>query len=111
GAAMHRRLIDRVRAQLLDAWAKQPHPPTSARVLTAIAYLERVRTHLEPDADQYFASRLPGADGLELVVELAHGLRSPLTSILFLAETLRRGQSGDVNDIQRRQLGIIYSAA
>lgn len=111
GAAMHRRLIDRFRAQLLDDWAKHPHPPTSARVLAAIEYLERVRTHLEPDADQYFASRLLGPDGLELVVELAHDLRSPLTSILFLAETLRRGQSGDVNDIQRRQLGIIYSAA
>ncbi|HET7296819.1 MAG TPA: HAMP domain-containing sensor histidine kinase, partial [Gemmatimonadales bacterium] len=37
--------------------------------------------------------------------------RSPLTSILFLAETLQRGQSGDVNEVQHRQLGLIYSAA
>lgn len=61
--------------------------------------------------DEGFAPHLTGPDGLELLVEVAHDLRSPLTSILFLAEALRGGQSGDVNDVQRRQLGIIYSAA
>ena len=42
---------------------------------------------------------------------MAHDLRSPLTSILFLAETLQRGRSGPVNPVQERQLGLIYSAA
>src|SRR6185503_17934919 len=32
-------------------------------------------------------------------------------SILVLAETLQRGQSGAVNEVQRRQLGLIYTAA
>jgi len=50
-------------------------------------------------------------DGLQLVAEIAHDLRSPLTSILTLAETLRSGVTGEVNEIQRRQLGLIYSAA
>jgi len=54
---------------------------------------------------------LTGAESLDLLVEVAHDLRSPLTSILFLAETLRRGQSGEINEVQHRQLGIIYSAA
>jgi len=58
-----------------------------------------------------FAEQLSSHKGLELVVEVAHDLRSPLTSILFLAETLQRGQSGRVNDLQHRQLGLIYSAA
>jgi len=58
-----------------------------------------------------FSSRLSGPDGLDLVVEVAHDLRSPVTSIIFLAETLSRGQSGDINDLQRRQLRLIYSAA
>ncbi|HEV8265273.1 MAG TPA: HAMP domain-containing sensor histidine kinase [Gemmatimonadales bacterium] len=49
--------------------------------------------------------------GLDLVVEMAHDLRSPLTSILFLAEALQRGHSGVVNETQRRQLGLIRSAA
>ena len=52
-----------------------------------------------------------GPDGLELFVEVVHDLRSPLTSILFLAETLQRGRSGDVTNLQQRQLGLIYSAA
>jgi signal transduction histidine kinase len=49
--------------------------------------------------------------GMNLAVEIAHDLRSPLTSILFLSETLRRGQSGEVTELQHRQLGLIYSAA
>ena len=57
------------------------------------------------------ASCLSGPNGLDLVVEMAHDLRSPLTSILFLSEALQRGQSGPVSDAQRRALGLIYSAA
>ncbi len=52
-----------------------------------------------------------GPEDLEWVVEMAHDLRSPLSSILVLAEALRDGRSGGVNDVQRRQLGLIYSAA
>jgi len=51
------------------------------------------------------------ATKLDFLVEVAHDLRSPLTSILFLSEVLQKGQSGEVNESQRRQLGIIYSAA
>jgi len=54
---------------------------------------------------------LAGPNGLDLVVELAHDLRSPLTSILFLAEALQQGQGGKVTPEQSRQLGLIYSAA
>ena len=66
---------------------------------------------LEVGRGSEFADALSGANGLELVSEIAHDLRSPLTSILTLAETLRRGQSGEVNELQRRQLGLVYSAA
>ncbi len=51
----------------------------------------------------------PGA--MELVVQMAHDLKSPLSSILVLAETMLQGQSGRVTDLQRHQLGLIYSAA
>lgn len=54
---------------------------------------------------------LSGDGALDLVVEMVHDLRSPLTSILWLTETLRRGDSGVVNDQQRRQLGLVYGAA
>jgi signal transduction histidine kinase len=63
-----------------------------------------------PGADE--ANQRPQApDGYEFAAGVAHDLRSPLTSILFLAETLLSAQSGPINDTQRRQLGIIYSAA
>src|SRR6266536_5754376 len=42
---------------------------------------------------------------------MAHDLRSPLSAILALAETLRDGRSGGVNEVQKHQLGLIYSAA
>jgi len=48
---------------------------------------------------------------LDLLVEMAHDLRSPLTSIIALAELMQTGQSGPVNQTQQRQLGLIYSAA
>lgn len=57
------------------------------------------------------AACLAGPNGLGLVVELAHDLRSPLTSILFLAESLQHGQSGAVTPEQARLLGLIYHAA
>jgi signal transduction histidine kinase len=56
-------------------------------------------------------SRMLGANAFELLVEVAHDFRSPLTSILFLSETLRDGHSGEVNALQRSQLGLMYSAA
>src|SRR5437879_12039992 len=62
----------------------------------------------EPDS---LGTCLAGPNGLDLVVELAHDLRSPLTSILFLAEALQQGQGGSVTADQSRQLGLIYSAA
>ncbi|MEP7000495.1 MAG: HAMP domain-containing sensor histidine kinase, partial [bacterium] len=58
-----------------------------------------------------FTRHLTNADAVNAVVEIAHDMRSPLTSILFLVETLRRGRSGPVTTVQERQLGLIYGAA
>src|SRR6184192_1157798 len=64
----------------------------------------------EPEPQDLTAC-LAGPNGLDLVVDLAHDLRSPLTSILFLAEALQQGQGGTVTPEQSRQVGLIYSAA
>jgi signal transduction histidine kinase len=64
----------------------------------------------DPEPDD-LATCLGAPNGLDLVVEMAHDLRSPLTSILFLAEAMQHGQGGPVNDAQRRSLALIYSAA
>lgn len=106
-----RRLLALVRTAFLQRTAPPAAPPDAAQLIRILAAIERVAQRLEPDWAQHLADRLSGPDGLELVVEVAHDLRSPLTSILFLAETLQRGRSGPVNDVQERQLGLVYSAA
>ncbi len=106
-----RRLLELLTASVLRAPRHGTGAVGADDLLDLLGGLEEVRAAIEPDWGQFFASRLAGPGGLELVVELAHDLRSPLTSILFLAETLKRGQSGDINDVQRRQLRLIYSAA
>jgi signal transduction histidine kinase len=64
-----------------------------------------------PDVAEQFAAHLAGRDAMQLIVEVAHDMRSPLGSILFLAERLRGMQSGPLTPIQERQIGLIYSAA
>jgi len=108
-SVLGQRLLELLRSEVIQSWSAAAAAP--AEVLAALTAIERVRVAIEPDWLQDFTSRLAGPNGLEIVVDVAHDLRSPLTSILFLAETLQRGQSGDVNDVQRRQLGLIYSAA
>jgi signal transduction histidine kinase len=77
----------------------------------AAEHLPRSRPSRPETEPADLAACLAGPRGLDLVVEMAHDLRSPLTSILFLAETIQRERSGPINDRQRRQLGLIRSAA
>jgi signal transduction histidine kinase len=110
--ALSRRLLGLVRAGFVEHVQRLPVAAVDAtQLLTVLGAIERIGQTLEAEWSQHFADRLSGPDGLELVVEVAHDLRSPLTSILFLAETLQRGRSGPVNPVQERQLGLIYSAA
>jgi signal transduction histidine kinase len=108
--ALSRRLLGLIRTAFVDRVRALPSPDPS-QLLRILHAIEVVGQHLEADWSQHFTDRLSAPDGLELVVEVAHDLRSPLTSILFLAETLQRGRSGPVNPVQERQLGLIYSAA
>jgi signal transduction histidine kinase len=108
--ALSRRLLGLIRTAFVDRVRGLPAPDPS-QLLQILHAIEVVGQHLEADWSQHFTDRLSAPDGLELVVEVAHDLRSPLTSILFLAETLQRGRSGPVNPVQERQLGLIYSAA
>jgi signal transduction histidine kinase len=106
-----RHLLGRLRAEVVRRWQAEAAPASVADAVQLLAGLERVRAEIEPDWSGHFNARLSSPDGLDLVVEVAHDLRSPITSILFLAETLGRGQSGALNELQHRQLRLIYSAA
>jgi signal transduction histidine kinase len=105
------RVLHRLRARAVEEIAAVRESVQTDDLLAFFDAFERVQSALDRDEAHRFASRLAGAGGLELLVEVGHDLRSPLASILFLAETLRKGQSGSVNNVQERQLGLIYSAA
>ncbi|HEY3220342.1 MAG TPA: HAMP domain-containing sensor histidine kinase [Gemmatimonadales bacterium] len=108
-STLGRRLLELVRAELVESWRELGVP--DAELLPLLVAMEHVRVTIQPNWAQTFAQQLSGSDGLALLMDVAHDLRSPLTSILVLAETLQRGQSGDVNEVQQRQLGLIYTAA
>jgi len=67
--------------------------------------------HPVESVSERFEEQLSRPNAMQLIVEVAHDMRSPLGSILFLAERLRAMQSGPLNAIQERQIGLIYSAA
>ncbi len=104
-----RELLDELRAEIVRGWQGGSAPDSEFPPL--MRAVEEIRSAIRKPVEQSFAANLRGADAMELLVNVAHDLRSPLTSILFLAEAMQRGQSGAVNDVQRRQLGLIYTAA
>ena len=108
-SALGRRFLELLRSEVVEGWRDFNVPDSD--LLPLLSAMERVRVTIQPSWAQTFAQQLSGNDGLALLMDVAHDLRSPLTSILVLAETLQRGQSGEVNDVQRRQLGLIYTAA
>lgn len=106
-----RAVVASLRHSVIDGLRTLSPPASGGEIVALLGALEQVSSELDPTWSEQFASRLGSADGFDLVVELAHDLRSPLTSILFLAETLQRGRSGPLTQVQERQLGLIYSAA
>ncbi len=108
-SSLGRRLLELLRSETVEGWRELGLSDTE--LLPLFSAMERVRVTIQPDWAQSFAQQLSGSDGVALLMDVAHDLRSPLTSILVLAETLQRGQTGPVNDGQQRQLGLIYTAA
>lgn len=64
-------------------------------------FAEMVEALLERRAD----------DARRLLRDVSHDLRSPLNSVLFLAEALASEHSGSLSDVQRRQASVLYTAA
>ena len=102
-----RRVLERFR----HAFLRRSVDCDAPAVLRILRALESLQDELDRDVAHRFAARMSGFDAQQLVVEMAHDMRSPLGSILILAERLRNGIGGEVPPIQQRQLGLIYSAA
>jgi signal transduction histidine kinase len=105
------RLLGTLRREFLAELSTMKERVDGSAIIAALNAFENVQQMLDRDCTQRFTGRLAEPDGPALVVEVAHDMRSPLASILFLVETLRNGQSGPVNSVQDRQLGLVYSAA
>lgn len=106
-----RAILDQLRARFLRIVSACTEQHTLPDVVTTLRSIDQVQVLVDEDAAQRFASRLSGANALELVVEVAHDMRSPLTSVLFLADALYRSREGSLTPHQQRQLLIIYAAA
>jgi signal transduction histidine kinase len=106
-----RRVLEKLRRSFLEHAEAPDVRDQAADVVAILRGFERVQDVLDLDAAHRFAARLAGHDAQQLVVEMAHDMRSPLGSILILAERLRAGAGGDLSAVQQRQLGLIYSAA
>lgn len=106
-----RTYVDVLRSELLSALAGEPATAEARETIAVLAALEEVIRRSERTSTGRFVARMAGAESVNAVVEIAHDIRSPLSSILFLVDTIRRGQSGKVSPIQERQLGLVYGAA
>jgi signal transduction histidine kinase len=103
--------LETLRAALLREVAQDRGQVDAAELARLLIALEDAYAALSVPSHHDFTRHLASPDAVNALVEIAHDMRSPLTSILFLVDTLRRGQSGPVSGVQERQLGLIYGAA
>jgi signal transduction histidine kinase len=103
--------IGRLRRAILDQAAIGTRALRAEEILGMLGCLERVQTLSEKDVGHRFTAHLVSERALDLVVGIAHDMRSPLSSILFLIDVLRNSQRGTITPTQERQLGLVYGAA
>lgn len=101
-------ILDVLRARILDEpWAEAD----GGELLLAMRAIEAARETLSDTASAPLAPGVLTPYGHRLLREVAHTLRSPLGSVVMLSGMLKDGSSGEVNDLQRKHLGIIHRAA
>jgi len=109
---LRRAFIGGLRPEGLD---RSPDPDAGGAVAGAVVgqleRFEEVRDALDPNPDEQVAASLSGPQAHDILAEVGHDLRSPLTSVLFLSEALRDSPGIRDDPTQVRQLGMIYSGA
>jgi signal transduction histidine kinase len=110
--ALVRALRRRLTQQTVEARAGGLPAAAPDDVLRTALALDRVEAALERDGVRNVHDQLTGATAMELLVEVAHDMRSPLGSILFLVERMRAvGDERTRPDAVDRQLALVYGAA
>jgi signal transduction histidine kinase len=108
-SAIGRELLEAMRTEVMSRW--KAHGITEPQLPVLLLAMERAREAMVNSGAHALVNQLGGAAGLELLAEIAHDMHSPLASILVLADTLQREESGPLTEMQRRQLGLISTAA
>ncbi len=104
--ALRRRLVAQAAARPRDGEGAGPDP---AAVVALAAALDAVEEGARGDAARAAVEQLGGVHAIELLVDVAHDMRSPLGSILFLVERVRA--AGGVDEVADRQLALVHGAA
>jgi signal transduction histidine kinase len=107
-----RALLDMLRTEFVLRLKKNKSGRVQAKEMIAVlSAMEELAGIAQTPSPNGFVQRLESSDASNAVLEIAHDMRSPLSAILFLVETLRGGQSGAITQVQERQLGLVYGAA
>jgi signal transduction histidine kinase len=101
--------VDRLRSQLVRELSTCDALDGSD-VVHAMTLLEQLAEAWKQTDRGRFMAYLTGSESASAVVAIAHDIRSPLSSILILLESLRRGRFASRDPITERQLGLIYGA-
>jgi signal transduction histidine kinase len=104
-------MLDRLRDAFIEELDDVRVALRAGELSLALHAFDLVRKEMEGDESQRFAAALRSGNALDLLVEIAHDMRSPLTAILMLTQMVRRALTQAADGIQARQISLVYSAA
>jgi signal transduction histidine kinase len=111
GGPVAAQMLDRLRETFIEELDDVRFSLKPGELARALHALDMVRKEIEGDESQRFLADLRSGNALDLLVEIAHDMRSPLTAILMLSQMARRAQPQPGDGVQARQLSLVYSAA
>jgi signal transduction histidine kinase len=105
-------LLDLLRGEFAKLAAEADRAGSgSIPLLRGMLRFEEVGEALQVTGEEQVEAGLSGPRARELLAEIGHDLRSPLTSVLFLSEVLSASPGIREDRHQLRQLGLMHSAA
>ena len=100
------RLLGGLRSEVVRSWSGD-----DAALLPLMRAFEVVNEALVVSGEASSLAEVLEPTTRSVLREVAHMLRSPLSSIVMMADTLRDESMGPLSKAQKHQLGIIYRAA
>ncbi len=105
------RLLELLRDEVIGSWSGEADGSEPYPLFQVVQAFQQVRECMAPPADDLLGGPALDPWARELLGEVAHTLGSSFGAMVFLTEVLAEGQSGEVNELQRRQLRILHRAA